>query len=409
MIPFEREHTFEQSLGGIVEAFNRREVAWQLDARPFERSLVLDTHATVQTVSTRFRESSGHGKGAGLASICGSLYEAFEHLVFEGERFIDMPDGSRLAGTHPRCGGDVLLDAVGTNAALTDRQFRSFDDPGVMVALPSEFCGGPSTGEFAAELERTIRSYYSNNGWAAGASREEAELHALNELVERDALSAAFVSIGLNEPWGASAALDPAQELVKSQIEAAYDIEIEVAILPAVAGHVAVAYCLQDRGPALLGSGASLSEGHAVSRAINEFLQQVLAGAAIDQEEQRRTARMQQVMSRYRNLAQCLRMTPHYKAAKPFAQADSDIPLTTDIRDSVAAQLGLVVEQLANEGFIVYSRVVAEELTSSCRPSVVQVIVPGLERFHVISHGYAAEPIGRFRSRASVMMARETC
>ncbi|MGI5350276.1 YcaO-like family protein [Streptomyces sp. CA-250714] len=164
-------------------------------------------------------QGTGSGKGPEAAAKAGALFEALEHHFSSG-----LPGaGLGSAALQPRRRGPGRHS--GRRAAPSGR--RPGRAPGV-PALPAPARGGRaagarlpvlprlSLGEYAATRAawgdiygyRHVGRYATNNGWAAGTTRTEAAVHALNEIIERDAMSLLLISQFLR-PDGAPAGHRP--------------------------------------------------------------------------------------------------------------------------------------------------------------------------------------------------------
>lgn len=402
-VPFEREFSLDVALAAIIEFFSARQWSWDLDSIPLGRRHGLDVHAAAReagATNVRGASSEGHGKGIGLGSVCGALYECFEHMVCEHFPYPEQVE--RIHSGH-RLRGDVILDLAADASAETDIEFRALGEEAAPAYLAPEYCNGDPTGEFDRDTERLIKGYYTSNGWAAGGSVPEATLHALNELIERDAVSAAFISSGLGLPWGREYSLEPDEVALVHEIEGECGFPVRVVAVPAATGHVTMAYCSSEAGVLRIGCGASQDAGHSIERALRELWQELRAEKNGSVDEISLARRMSELLGKYPGLARCLTLD---------GQIDSP-PEARSIMDrsqhgSPSQQVRTIIADLKKMGIDAYSRVAYSSIVGACEVCIVQVVAPGMERFQVIRSGIPAEPIARLRSRKSVLMARET-
>lgn len=142
----------------------------------------------------------GSGKGSADAARVGAVYEALEHHL---SSVIGLTkDTVRLRGAHDLAAGPLSRDAAvallaeGPDQPLACLPYRRLDggpddDVPIFLSMP-DFLDAEAA--VRAELgDRydygAVGRYSVNTGWAAGTHPVEARVHALNECVERDALS----------------------------------------------------------------------------------------------------------------------------------------------------------------------------------------------------------------------------
>lgn len=249
-----------------------------------------------------------------------------------------------------------------------------------------------------------LMRYSCNSGSAVGVTVAEALLHALNETIERDALSLLLVRAFLGGPGFRPRLIDPgtlpdrparayavARELTGSPVYL-LDITSDLGV-PTM-----LAYTLPtSRHPHRRGTGTSLSPSHAAWRALTELVQTTL-GERLPAGTHRDPA------------APAAHPALHACARFDLAQALPDahvVPFPADAPAGVTAgtpgdQLWRVVAALAARGFTAYGRTV-HALPSGV--TAVHVFVPGLERFMLVIDGNLVIP-GR-RGRAAALSALE--
>lgn len=402
-VPFEREFTLHVALSAIIEFFSVRQWSWDLDSIPLGQRHGLDVHAAAREAGAtagRGVSSEGHGKGVGLGSVCGALYECFEHMVCE---HFPYPELSDRIHSGQRLRGDAILDLAGTASSATDIEFKALGGIDEPVYLAAEYCNGDPTGEFDRDTERLIKGYYTSNGWAAGGSVSEATLHALNELIERDAVSAAFIASGLGLPWGREYCLEPDEVALVHEIEEECGFPVKVAAIPAATGYVTLAYCSSEAGVLRMGCGASQDTTHSIERALRELWQEIRAEENGSADEISLARRMGELLKKYPGLARCLSLDGQLDLP-PAPRSSTD----RSQHGPPSQQVRTITADLQEIGMEAYSRVAYSSLVAGCEVCIVQVVAPGMERFQVIRSGIPAEPIARLRSRQSVLMARDT-
>ncbi|MEH6420490.1 YcaO-like family protein [Pseudomonas sp. CGJS7] len=193
MIPYERERSLDHANRVIRDCVQRR--GWTLETEDMGGHLI--------TVKCTLRDaggeliSRGFGKGEAAVSLTGALYEAMEHHYCKFAHTatpVQYLPAERIA-QDPRNAGLPFLSAFADNAgrAIACRSYRSYSG-GEALAVPL-FLTFPEYPVAAAPDARddfdygSVTRFSSNSGTAIGASFEEAALHGIAEIVERDAWS----------------------------------------------------------------------------------------------------------------------------------------------------------------------------------------------------------------------------
>lgn len=330
----------------------------------------------------------GVGKGLNPVSRVGALAEATEHLISRQRPALAPRSAAAVAD-------DLVGDAVEPllreqpSAQLACTPYRRIDGGGEPVELPlglsqpSYYLAARAPGDTAEYWP--VRPYMTNSGTALGANREEALLHALNEVAERDALSLLIC----RAVWGGEqvAVLDPASlpvELVEQHrhveqalAEPVHLLELTTDLgLPTVLAYIAPHAGRRSYGRGL---GASLNPQHATSRALAELLQMEIVDGVLDPTELDPLQELNPLL----HAAGRLDLTEHLAHAQPRPYRPCPAP------DSVAEQLAEVTRRITTAGYRPRYR---ELDTGTSELAVVHVAVPGLERIMGLLSGYAALP-----------------
>lgn len=402
-VPFERDYSLQVALSAIIDHFSVRGWSWDLDSIPLGQRYGLDVHAAArdaEATTSRGVSSEGHGKGVGLGSVCGAHYECFEHMICE---HFPYPENDGRVHSGERLRGDVILDLAPASSSATNIEFRILGKSDAPNYLAAEYCNGDPTGEFDRGTERLIKAYYTSNGWAAGASVSEATLHALNELIERDSVSAPFIACGVGRSWGREYSLESDEMVLVREIEVECGFPVMVAAIPAATGYVTLAYCSSEAGVLRMGCGDSQDTTQSIERALRELWQEIRAEKNGTADEIALARRMGEVLKKYPGLARCLALDGQLESP-PASRS----PTGRSQHGSRAQQVSTIIADLQAIGITTYLRVAYSSTAGGCEVCVVQVVAPGMERFQVIRSGIPAEPIARLRSRRSVLMARDT-
>ncbi|WP_436791301.1 YcaO-like family protein [Yinghuangia sp. YIM S10712] len=354
------------------------------------------------------------GKGVGTQSLAGALFEAFEHA---GAR-------NALPGQANEHAWEVLpppefkqFDFLCTYAhdvrPATEQAtvpFHALLDlhpirTGRRVVYPAAAADFAYHGDEAESDLVVLERYSTTNGYAAGATPDDALVHAVNELVERDALSQHLLSSVLQprpvhrirggEPPLLKRALDT--------IETALAGEAVVVDVTAHTGCVVMAH-LRPAGSAtaLIGMGCSRFPDVAYERAVTELYQEwkaFAAGVTFADEG----GREPENLDPYPKLRRAAEVPdPQWASQGTYARflRERTPAMPTDAppkKESVH-----LLESLRKNGFEVFWRPLWKYVGSPEKNNrgvhVVQVIAPGLEQFYGIMLCRPLVPVGRLYS-----------
>lgn len=337
----------------------------------------------------------GAGKGPPQQARIGALFEAIEHHLTHvvGHYQPQLARAGELAAPLTASGDLVgLLLAEQAETPLACLPYLPLAGSEAPLLLPLALAvPAYETWPGDAFDYTPLEPYATNNGSAIGSTRAEAVLHALNEVIERDALSlllcAAFLH-GHYEPR----LLDPASlppDLCRLLNAVETELGEEIALISATTDlgiPTVLAYIAphSGRGRAARGMGTSVSEPHAVERAISELAQlKLLAGDQVAAAEQDGIDYLHDLEA---TLADCAAfdLTGHLRVAsyRPIIPALPTQPVGT--------QLHGVLGALRARGFVPYCHQLPTTVTGPL--AVVHVAVPGLERIMTLLHGRPALP-----------------
>ena len=353
---------------------------------------VLSSSATSYVVPTKIFLgdrciSEACGKGIDWQAWASGLYEALEHAASE----------YKLPGQSPLYSSRALPKSALEDRDLVYRFARrirgdsaqpvvEFEDP--VTHRPVLYPAIAADFGFAITADDRDLGYLdrvsTTKGYASGSDRREAEIHALNELIEHDALSAYLLSHFTQAD--APVELDvmswpPAIGVIRT-LQNLGARELVIVRLPSLVSTVVFAWCMSADGAVVTGIGCSSFVTGAVMRALTETHQELVAerlGASWVSEggEHRDNLAEYPVLH---SLAVPPRPTPRFSVTIDAVRARED--------SEIDPHPG---SQLAAAGFFYLSR----EVWSSPTLSVVQVLIPGAERFADIDLGRPIIPTGR--------------
>ncbi|MFJ4773795.1 YcaO-like family protein [Streptomyces uncialis] len=352
------------------------------------------------------RTGLGLGKGSRDEARTGALFEALEHYLC-GVDGLD-PAEIRLARGHTLAEGPLSRDiAVGLLGRAPDRSlgclpYRSL--VGAPDALVPLFLSMPEyLGEAGARARRiagdsydyrAVGRYSVNNGWAAGADPVEATVHAINELIERDALSLLLIGQFLRERPERLAVVDPATlpDEVAALLAFAEEYSgrrvhlIDMTSDLGVPAYMAYLPAPQGQPARICGWGASLSRRYAVTRAVSELVQ-LHSTMHLREQYAHLLPEQRDDTGPYPRLHACYRsdLTTALASAELRTYEDTVAP------DTPQGHLDRLLTVLRGHGFAVYRR--DHHVTADL--AVVNVLVPGLERFMLVTDGQVVVPGAR--------------
>ncbi|MFI9721918.1 YcaO-like family protein [Streptomyces sp. NPDC052396] len=382
------------------------------------------------TYEVRLKDADGRlcsrssGKGLGQRSMASALFESAEHYHLDWRRDAGAADAAFLPGAEiarrPTARRSALLRRLGgimPEAPVLTRAYRP------VAEAVGEAVGAGHSGEEHGGAEhrhpvflrdggyrnwphpaddgsfQPLWHYTSSAGHAAGSTLCEALVHALGELIERDAWSCQLARsyFGVDGPGDGAGLLVVERESLPAGLgELAGRIEEltgSTVLIASIACDTEVpAYVVCDavrhEEVRAIGSGASPVSAYAVQRALLEYLQvrTMLRHGPLDEEREAR--QIVTALARYpRHLAAArfdIHRLPH--RSHPF-RADAGLP--ADARPE--RLLRHLVERLHAVGVAAHYRV----LTRPGAIVVVDVVAPGLELLDKARSGYPVLPTGR--------------
>lgn len=406
MIPLERERSLAEA-ERVIRIFLARQ-GWEAIIESADTGL----QGAVCMLHDADGEAigSGFGKGEREAARVGALYEAVEHVYANTsapQERAELRAASSLFAD-PRYAALPFFAELGRQATrqLSCLRYRPFFGDGGDFAVPAFLCRPNALADLLPgddfDYGSVIR-YGSNSGTAIGASLEEAAVHAIGELVERDSWSLFLVAHYLGEPSRFGACVDPGSlpEAVAA-VHAAVSAQLgrEVLLIDATSDLGVPAFIattdriLDSEAVFPSGYGASLYAEHAAIRALTELVQTVVVGQ-----------RLASVGDYSRQVLLALSEYPKLRACAYF-QVDRERMRHVHWshrqreRRPPAALLRELVDTLAACGIELHHLIHHREGDEFC---VVSCVAMELERFLMVTTGMVMAP-GR---RGMVLLAGE--
>lgn len=351
---------------------------------------VVDRVSSGVAVAALYAKGELVAEGAGKGKYCevGALAEAIEHYSLHNEFLVNVVQAttSQIAEQGLLQFDGVLKNLGRFSEHIDVVQFKSLTDGRELMVPQLLVC--PSDAPPKSPCHTFLERYSTNSGSALGCSLEEALLHGLNEVVERHILSLVMLE-SIGQRCGLSIC-----EISQVRIdELLHEIDVELCesirvyfVDKLLGGYFCVAvrgeenneFCLPQ-----IGSGFSQSFLLAFNRAVHELIQ---AETLYGYEERCVDEQALRVISCSKRLG-ALR-TLQINSSKVV---DCTPELHGEFPNRPDKQVERAVASLKCAGFDSCYRVLSK-LGSSI--FVVQVYIPGMERFNLIRSGKWVAPHG---------------
>ena len=410
---FEREFRLKDALSLVNEEYSR------LGLKPYVvfEAPMSDKDPSYRILWMKVRDrlerdvAVGGGKGGGEQSFASALFETYEHYALNTWEGYSQSFTLTEIARQPALAKHYLIQRMAADfpsARLNCIRFET-QFPGkislwfpLRMVSPNCYKLG-AKGDDEAQVEAYFR-YSSNSGCASGSTRDEAILHGLLELIERDA-----GSLSVLEWFGSPKRTVPARIMrVKSLPEDLQALcgsltellEVNPVIIETTTDFgipcaIAIPNQLlpESRVSALYGAGASLSLGYAIERALGELAQVCITA-------RRRSVLVPDGLRRNDNDADDLRRWPCIAAtAELDPQQILSYAIDVEFRETenscapVPKQVQSIVQVLADKG---YQAWLFDWTGEDSKVAVTSVLVPGLESFLIYAHSrHVVLPVGR--------------
>lgn len=327
----------------------------------------------------------GFGKGIGLQSKASAYYEALEHFLIHhhASEIANNSDTYRFHEGYQATIPHIEYETIGSNQPY----FQPL------------FLFNPRYGKYPAAHDRFDYSKHSwmahDTGLASGTSITEASIHALNELIERDAHSLFLIKHFLkrngHQPRLINKLSLPATLAdIVVNIETTYHDDLMIFDITSDIGIPTfyVSMTKQNRLIQPSGCGTSLNAQYALERALLESLQPLHVQNHTLHENQ------QQIIN-------VLSETPLLqRAAIADVASLSEMAITIQFNDvpsfhsviRLDDQLHFITQAIQNKGISIYRHIIeASENGFSC----VKLLIPDFEQFHLVQIGKRILPAKR--------------
>lgn len=335
----------------------------------------------------------GNGKGIGKQSLASGLFETLEHYLSDPNfyhRETHTNTISQIIESQPYLKEEYPIEYLflqNKYQEIETIKYTSLNDE--KVVLYPAFLTHPS---FTKNLNKdyiNLIKYSTNSGAAIGQNKEEALIHAINEVVERDALSIHYIKSFLSKkqqkifevdrfslPNNLQKICEIVEDTLGTNIKIV-DISTDFNIYSFLVYAKHKDFLLPIRG-----SGSSVYPTYALERALLECLQSFhLYDKDLEIEDKYTIAEL----NKYEKFKNILMLDYSSKSEViPF----KDI---TYNHSNLSSLLDYMVDNIQKSGRNVYYTPIYEERDLYC----THVLIPGFEKFNLITSGLLVTPYKR--------------
>ena len=332
----------------------------------------------------------GNGKGLKKQSLARALFEAIEHYFTENQA-----EPSKSISTKELSAKEIdlykkhyALNEIINNYPDTKLKMVDFQNPLKQVIRYPDFLLKPND-HWEEKLPVKLSVFATNNGTATGVNLEEALLHGILEIVERDSLSIHFLKhfmVSNDEPLCIlpESFLNDKNSTILNHLKSIFD-EVQMVNITTnlkIPSVLVIGRVTENEFP-FIGTGTSLDSQYAIERALTESLQSYHLKHK-ETLEQDLSAR--QNFKKYPNLVRCMEL--NYDGCDHLCKEMFEVELDDW---ALQYQIDFLIKQMACEGMEVYYRILHSDENVTC----VKVIIFGAEQFHLIRSGNIIMPSKR--------------
>lgn len=340
----------------------------------------------------------GNGKGRGRQSLASAMFESLEHLFSSVRRHRNEIRHNTVA--------ELVLNTPLQRERVLDMLYRNSPEAQIPCQTYESLTGTdsidypvflvdpayPKEPHAEDSFDYTNYGKYStNNGSAIGFGKTEALIHAICELLERDALGCFLIGTFLSKqqtpvrliakdtlPENLQALIAKVEKMVKSQLTL-IDITSDFGVPSCLAVIRNGKYILPH-----VGTGTSLSRAYAVERSVLEALQCFHLHTEDLEKADERAVRKFASLKRYQSCV-TLDFSKSYAATGSY----DDLPVINIPEGPLELYLERLLQIVSEHGYSTY-HVIRSELASGI--TCVHCVIPGLERFHLVRNGLEVVP-----------------
>lgn len=344
-----------------------------------------DIYTTRVIIKDTMFEHVGNGKGLGMQSVASALFEALEHYFSHPSIFVKNREQIHIEirdlCKQQNLNKDYVLSQMYKDypeLLVQCANYKTIDKEQKNPFYYPLFLTDP---EFEEESTKNLkyRWYSTNNGTASGVTFNEAFLHAMNEIVERDAISLHLIDTFLKDGKVKIIKIDSLpNNLKKLHSKAERIVDGPVLLIDITSDFLVPTFLAINKNENVIlpyvGSGTSYLHEYALERAILELIQSYHLH---DEELENEDLQKYNSFKKYPKLQRIYKLEYHEEKFSyvEFAGGKKII--------RIEEQINHIKKCIQEAGFDIYYSVLAEYDSFIC----LQVLIPGLEKFHLIRSG----------------------
>lgn len=352
-------------------------------------NLALQTVRCILSDSKKQQVSVGMGKGMNHMPVLGAEFESIEHLFYNSQTHSAKQRVlvSQIMEQDLDFLDDPALNQLSKNTKLTVDSFVDIESS-KEVYYPF-FLSDVNFIDDGVSINNHAYQYASDSGYASGSTVNEALLHSINELIERDSISRFIIKYGLGIKENSVTAFkiipkSLPKDLYKIYLGLKDTVDTEVILVKVINNYQIPTYftAVLSQGSDILpiyGSGSSVDERYAVMRSLTEAYQ--LVSVKKGSESQQLRKRLNLIWSEISPVKMLSLTFTKKLASMRYRQYDI-------YAKEVDRMISYERERLRQEGRKIYYRVVKED------PGfvLVQSLIPHFERFNLVFEGQIVTP-----------------
>lgn len=331
----------------------------------------------------------GMGKGTKKAPILGSEFEAIEHYIFGKQKHnIENKKIEDIVSQAPVMLNESVIKIILNkykDISFNTTRFKAFnshdyiDYPTILIDINWK--------EPEIDDNSRIYSYASDSGYASGSTENEAYIHAINELVERDTVSKFMIQYGLNYNLGIDAKIIQYQSLPKrlkkiyADIKESIDGKLSLIKVSNKYGIPTYISIIDEYDYPLYGFGTSLIEDYAVERALTEAFQLY---CVYNEEDRIMFSRISEIWKDMPDILKIIKFEFIRDLQLGNYEPVNDQPYFMNVHENLQELL----LKLNKDNIHVYKR----QVYKADGIAVVQVLIPQFDKFNLILEGQVVIP-----------------
>ncbi|MCK5588906.1 MAG: YcaO-like family protein [Candidatus Pacebacteria bacterium] len=383
--PFERDFKISDS---------RKKIEACLKLKNFKKK-VTETDSSTETSFCEIFDKKGNmisgGCGKGEFSSVSCVAEALEHYYTCNFSNLVLKDIDKVFSKDPTS----FIAKEYNFKKILSREYKNIRDPKKTLWVPA-IISNPNVYNinfFSKLNEKQLNPYGTNSGSAIGCSRNEVLIHAINEVVERDALSIFIIKHFFNKEKNSVKVLEEGSipRNLKDKLnlmEKKFISKIKILDITTDLNFPTYVTFLEKKinQTHQYGVGTSLNKYHALYRSITEMAQCV---NMYDAEEQNYDKKIIEKVEEYKKWKDIIQFNVNFNENFKKIEFKDD---KSDVLNVTELILKKMLKKLEDKGFSAfYSQTIKY-------PNGIEsghVYIPYLERFHILKSGNLVSPGSR--------------